>query len=258
MCLFNFKTSTTTTLFIRLISIGLLIAIWAFAANFAADAQMLPSPLQVLNFSLNDLNNGELPKHLAATLLRVVSAFIIAMTLGIALGLFMGRNKKADSWLDSWLIIFLNLPALVTIVLCYLWIGLTEVAAIIAIAINKIPMITVMIREGAKAFDPQLDAMGKIFTLSKSSHFQHILIPQLAPHIASASRSGLALIWKIVLVVEFLGRPDGIGFQIHLGFQLFDVTMVLSYALAFIIVMLAIEMALVQPFERHVNRWRST
>ena len=73
---------------------------------------------------------------------------------------------------------------------------------------------------------------------------------------ASCSASGVAVIWKIVLVVEFLGRSSGIGFQIHLYFQLFDVAMVLVYALSFIAVMLCVEWALLQPWERRVRRWR--
>ena len=53
----------------------------------------------------------------------------------------MGRSRLVDRWLDPWLVVFLNLPALVVIVLCYLWIGLNEVAAVAAVAINKIPMV---------------------------------------------------------------------------------------------------------------------
>jgi NitT/TauT family transport system permease protein len=50
----------------------------------------------------------------------------------------------------------------------------------------------------------------------------------------AATRSGLALIWKIVLVVEMLGRSDGMGYQLHLFFQLFDVASILAYTVAFI------------------------
>ena len=82
-------------------------------------------------------------------------------------------------------------------------------------------------------------------------------MPQLAPHIAAAARAGIALIWKIVLVVEFLGRSSGIGFKIHLYFQLFDVTMVLVYALAFVVVMLAIEALMLQPLETRARAWRT-
>ena len=79
----------------------------------------------------------------------------------------------------------------------------------------------------------------------------------LADGVMAAARAGLALIWKIVLVVEFLGRSSGVGFQIHMDFQLFDVGMVLVYALSFIAVMLAVEWLILQPLERRVRHWRS-
>jgi NitT/TauT family transport system permease protein len=93
--------------------------------------------------------------------------------------------------------------------------------------------------------------------MSRAARLRHVVLPQLAPFIAGAARSGVALIWKIVLVVEFLGRSSGVGFQIHLYFQLFDVGMVLVYALSFIAVMLAVEWLILQPWERRVRRWRA-
>ena len=83
-----------------------------------------------------------------------------------------------------------------------------------------------------------------------------VVLPQLAPYIAAAARSGISLVWKIVLVVELLGRPNGVGFEIGVAFQLFDVTRILAYALVFVAVMLMVETMLVQPFERRAARWR--
>ncbi len=206
---------------------------------------------------IHELSSGELLRHLSATLFRVFFAFILAMGTGFVLGLLMGLRRTANNWLDTWLIVLLNLPALVTITLCYLWIGLTEVAAISAVAINKIPMVTVMIREGVRALDKRLDDLATVFQVRRSTYLLHILLPQLSPQIASAGRAGIALIWKIVLVVEFLGRSNGVGFQIHLGFQLFDVALILAYAFAFIVVMLAVEALILQPWERYANRWRN-
>ena len=59
-----------------------------------------------------------------------------------------------------------------------------------------------------------------------------------------------------MLVVELIGRSNGVGFQINLAFQLFDMNLLLAYALPFVAIMLAIETLLVQPLERHVSRWR--
>ncbi|EBA01984.1 putative ABC transporter protein [Rhodobacterales bacterium HTCC2150] len=52
--------------------------------------------------------------------------------------------------------VLLNIPAHVAIVLCYLWIGLNETAAITAVALNKTAMDAVSIREGVQALDPKL------------------------------------------------------------------------------------------------------
>ncbi|PCJ08017.1 MAG: ABC transporter permease [Rhodobacteraceae bacterium] len=242
---------------IPFLSISGFFALWSFAAALSADPEILPAPWLLITPLVREMASGELLYHLSATLWRVVWAFVLAMTLGAALGMVMGRSERVNRWLDPWLVIFLNLPALVLIVLCYLWIGLTETAAILAVTLNKIPNVATTLREGARALDPNLDAFAKVYRLSWSARMRHVVLPQLAPFIAAAARSGVAVIWKIVLVVEFLGRSSGVGFQIHLYFQLFDVTMVLVYSLSFIVVMLAVEWVLLQPWERRVRRWRN-
>ena len=83
-----------------------------------------------------------------------------------------------------------------------------------------------------------------------------MILPQLYPYLTAAARGGLALIWKIVLVTELLGRSSGVGFQIGLHFQLFDVTSILAYAIAFVAVIQLIEWTVLLPLERHVGRWR--
>ena len=173
-----------------------------------------------------------------------------------ALGILMGRAPTADRLGDPWLLILLNLPALVVVVLAYIWGGLTETAAIAAVAVNKLPTAIVTVREGARALDPTLDEMARVFAMPRWRAFRHVVLPQLLPYLAVAARSGLSLVWKIVLVVELLGRPNGVGFEIGIAFQLFDVTRILAYALSFTAVVLAIETLLVQPLERRASRWR--
>ncbi|PUB19421.1 ABC transporter permease [Yoonia sediminilitoris] len=241
---------------IRIFSLLGLLALWAAVAWIAADPQVLPMPHALVLPFWEEATSGELFYHLGRTLIRVIWAFALAMSIGLALGLVMGLLPTVDRWLDPWLVVFLNLPALVLIVLCYLWIGLNETAAIIAVTLNKIPNVTTIIREGARAMDPNLRDMARVFRMPRGTVLRHIILPQMAPFIAGAARSGVAVIWKIVLVVEFLGRSNGIGFQIHLYFQLFDVLHVLIYALSFIAVMLLVEWLVLQPWEARVRRWR--
>lgn len=240
---------------LRLLSLGLLIAAW-YAGSQVAGPRLLPAPETVGLALVAEAQSGALAFNLGTTLARVAASFLIAMALGTAFGLIMGRSRTADRIGDPWLIVLLNLPALVIIVLAYVWAGLTESAAIAAVALNKLPLVTVTVREGTRSLDRQFDEMALVFKMSAWVRFRHVIMPQLAPYIAAAARSGLSLVWKIVLIVELLGRPNGVGFEIGVAFQLFDVTRILAYALAFVAVMLAIETLLVQPLERHVARWR--
>nr|WP_237168641.1 ABC transporter permease subunit [Paracoccus shandongensis] len=237
-------------------SVLLLLALWWAAAAWAGDARTMPSPLAVAGRIGALAASGELWLHAGATLLRVAASFAIAMTAGVALGLWMGRSRTADHWLNPLLVIALNIPALVVIVLAYVWIGLNEVAAVTAVALNKIPLTTVMLREGSRALRPDLDDMARAFRMGPWARLRHVVLPQLAPHVAAAARAGISLIWKIVLVVEFLGRSNGVGFKIHLLFSSFDVAGVLAWALAFVAVMLGIDLLVLRPWEGRANRWR--
>lgn len=247
--------SRASDLLIALFSIALLLALWAVAAAIA-QSRVLPPPGPVFAFIRDEALNGELFFHLGMTLLRVLFAFIIAMALGAAAGIAMGLHRFTDRLFDPWLVLLLNIPALVVIVLAYIWFGLNEAAAVGAVALTKIPNVAVTVREGTRALDLALGEMAKVFRFPPMRVLRHVILPQLQPYFAAATRAGVALIWKIVLVVELLGRPNGVGFQIYTYFQLFDVRAIMGYSLAFVIVMLLVEFLIVQPLERRATRWR--
>ena len=242
-------------LFRRLASIFFLIILWEITSKIIDDQIILPSPIDVIE-SIKYHASQDLFYHVYITLLRVITAFFLAMMIGSAVGIAMGRNKKIDDYFDGWLILALNVPALVTIILCFLWFGLNEVAAVLAVTINKIPTVTVILREGTKAVDEKLVDVGKLYNQSRFEIIKDILIPQLFPYFVSAARSGLALIWKIVLVVELLGRSNGVGFKINEFFSMFDTTSILAYTLVFVFIIMSIEWFLVRPTEKKLTEWR--
>lgn len=235
--------------------ICLVILWWIVAASIGS--RNLPAPDKVFAAFAAAAASGELVTHVAITLARVLVSFMLAMVIGCAIGIVLGRSGKLNAFFDGWLVLALNLPALVTIILCYIWFGLTEVAAITAVAVNKIPNVSVTVREGARAVSTELLEMAQAYRFGNWKTLRHVILPQLNPFIAAAARTGLALVWKIVLVVELLGRSNGVGFQLHLFFQLFDVASLLAYAIAFIIVVQMIELLVLQPWERAANRWRA-
>jgi len=233
-----------------------LLVLWQGVA-MQAHSRTLPTPLAVLDVLMKEVGSGDLTLHLGKTLMRVLISFCLAMVIGVALGMVMGRSKRWDRLLDTFLILGLNIPALVTTILCYIWLGLSETAAIVAVVINKIPMVAINLREGARAVDASLMEVAQVYRLNPRERFFKVYLPQLVPYLFSSARNGLALIWKIVLVVELLGRSDGVGFQIGSFFHFFDITSILAYSLAFSAVIFLLEAVLMRPLEIRLNRWRT-
>lgn len=231
------------------------LGLWQGLALYLND-NTLPTPAIVAGVFWQETVSGQLPYHLGFTLFRLIVSFTIAMLLGCALGIALGRNKQLDAFFDNWLVIFLNIPALVTIILCYVWFGLAESAAILAVVVNKLPNVVVTIREGTRALDQDLLEMARCYHFGRRKTFVHVIWPQLHPFVMGATRSGLALIWKIILVVELLGRSNGMGYQLHLFFQLFDVASILAYTIAFVAVIQLIELVVLKPLDKKDQRWR--
>ena len=254
-CLIRMTENTASSSLVAVASLITLLLVWQFSA-LAFSSPLLPAPLIVVKVLVEQLQSGTLLSNLGITLARLTVSFFLAMILGTTIGILLGRNKRLDDFFDSWLIIFLNIPALVTIILCYVWFGLDEFAAILAVVVNKLPNVVVTLREGTRAIDKTLLEMAQIYRFGKFKTLSHVVWPQLYPFLIAAARTGLALIWKIVLVVELLGRSDGMGYQLHLFFQLFDVASILAYTIAFIAVIQVIEWGILKPLERHARRWR--
>lgn len=239
----------------KLYSIFTFIIIWQ-AISIMVASNVFPSVIDILIDLFRHINDGDLVENLIITLIRVFIAFFIAMFIGVFFGIAMGVSKRVDDFFDFILVLGLNIPALVTIVICYIWFGLTDFSALLAVVLNKVPIIVVNIREGTKAIEKKYMDLAKVYKVSRKETFFKIFLPQIYPYLIASTRLSLSLIWKIVLVVELLGRSDGIGFKISMFFQFFNITSILSYSLAFILVILLIENFIIKPFENKMVIWR--
>ncbi|TLP38324.1 ABC transporter permease [Arcobacter arenosus] len=239
----------------RLLSICAFIIIWQ-ALSIVLASQVFPSSVDIGIKLFEHLVEGELLDDLKITLIRVVITFFITMIIGVFIGIIMGISKKIDDVFDFLLVLGLNIPALVVIVICYIWFGLTDFAALLAVIINKVPIVIVNIREGTRAIETKYMDLAKVYKVPKKQVFFKVFLPQIYPYMMASARLSLSLIWKIVLVVELLGRSDGIGFKISMFFQFFDITSILAYSLAFIFIVMFIEMAILKPLENKMLEWK--
>ena len=242
---------------LELISLLLLLGVWQVLA-MAFPARLFPTPVAVAAQLWQHLTEGRLLSDLGKTLTRAFTAFAVAMLLGTAIGIGLGRSRLADRLFSSWLVIGLNLPAIVIAIMLYIWLGLTEFALILAVVLNKLPLVVTTIREGVRSFSADYDDLARAYRLPFWRRLAFVTTPQLMPFVLAAARTGLSLIWKIVLVFEVLGSDGGVGFRISTFFQFFDIKGILSYTTAFIAVVFVFEYLVLRPLERRILRWRQT
>jgi ABC-type nitrate/sulfonate/bicarbonate transport system permease component len=231
-------------------------AAWGLAFNSRHTGAEVLSAALGLEVSGWSFRLGDLPFHVSVTLIRAVIAFVIAMLAGSVVGIVLGRSAALNRLFDSWVVLALNMPALVVAILCYIYFGLNTWALILAVAINKIPLVAVTMREGSAAIEPELMQVARAFRLSRKEVLRRVFLPQLYPYFMASARTGLALVWKIVLVFEVLGFSSGVGFAIQLNWQLASVDRLVAYSISFIGVIMTIEAAILRPLERRATRWR--
>lgn len=244
------------TLPLELLSPVLLLLAWQVLAT-VFPARLFPTPVEVAVQLWKMTFYGKLLPDMGKTLSRAAIAFVIAMSIGTALGILFGRVRTVDRLFSTWVLVGLNLPAVVIAIVLYIWLGLTEFALILAVIVNKVPLVVTTIREGVRSFSADFDELARAFRMPFARRLRLVFVPQLMPYVLAAARTGLSLIWKIVLVFEVLGSDGGVGFRISTMFQFFDIKGILAYTTAFILVVLAFEYGIMRPLEGFVLRWRT-
>ncbi len=239
----------------KIYSLITLLVIW-FLLSEALSPNIVPGPIAVLSAVIDNLRTGEPWTHISITVLRVTLGLALAMTLGLAVGLVMGLSRKGEMFFDSWVMIGLTVPAIVYGMICLMWFGLNNLAAVIAIGITAFPAVGINLWQGVKDVDLRLVFVGKACRLSRRAIIWKIILPQLVPYLLGSSRYALGICWKICTTIELIGLSSGVGFMLNYWFGLFSMTQVFAWTLMFLIVMLVIEFAVFRPIEQRLTSWR--
>lgn len=245
----------TGPLVVRLGSVAVLLIAWQIL-SLLISAKYVPGPVATFAALGTNVASGAALSHLAVTMARMLVSFALAMAAGIVIGTLMGLYRRGEQALDLWVMVMLTIPGLCYIIVAFMWLGLNERAAVLAIAWTTFPSIAINIWQGVKAIDQRLIDMARVFRASPWRRTVRVVIPQILPYLMAAARFGLGVVWKVTVLVELLGRSDGIGYMLNYSFQMFNMADVFAWTLLFTLVMLAIELAVLKPVEVRLFRWR--
>lgn len=236
-------------------SFALLVVVWQLLSMMIS-ARYVPGPLLTLSALAEHVASGAVLKQFTVTMARMLASFTLAMVAGVVIGTLMGLYRRGEQALDLWVMVGLTIPSLCYIIVSFMWLGLNDRAAVLAIAWTTFPSIAINIWQGVKAIDQRLIDMACVFRASRWRRTARVVIPQVLPYMMAAARFGLGVVWKVTVLVELLGRSDGIGYMLNYSFQMFRMADVFAWTLFFTLVMLTIELAVLKPLESRLFRWR--
>jgi NitT/TauT family transport system permease protein len=240
---------------LRIASVLLILAGWQLVSQLVS-TDVLPSPAMTAAAVSESLVDGQQWGDMAITFARMVAAFALSMGLAVVIGLALGIVRWFDQVFGLWVTVAASVPSLLYVVIAYLALGLSETAAIVAVALVVTPSAIFNVWQGVLAVDPRLSEMARSFELPRAIIVRRVLLPQTLPYLFAAARASLALTWKIVIFVELMGRTSGVGYRIQYWYNLFDMQRVLAAALPFMALMLLLELVVIRRLEVRLFRWR--
>jgi len=235
-------------------AVGSVAAIWW--SLYLIYPRLLPSPMNTVNEAIRLLSDGTFLFHMYQSLRRVFVGSLVAMFFSVAVGIYMGTVVMGERFFQPLVVLGLTIPGLMWALIAVMLFGINEWSPYFAVTVTIFPMLVINIWAGVKSLDKDLMDMSHVFHFSKWMKITQVILPQLVPNIFAATRYGLGLAWKVVVVVEMFGTSNGVGYQVMKSYQVFNMEGVIAWTLTFVVAMIVIEYGVINLAERRLTAWR--
>jgi NitT/TauT family transport system permease protein len=237
-----------------LLAVASVILLWW--ALYLIYPRLLPSPLSTVRESVRLVSDGTFFFHMYQSLRRVFVGAVIAMFFSVGIGIYMGTVATGERFFQPLIVLGLTIPGLMWALIAVMLFGINEFSPYFAVTVTIFPMLVINIWAGVKSLDKELMDMSHVFHFTKWMKISQVILPQLVPNIFAATRYGLGLAWKVVVVVEMFGTSNGVGYQVMKSYQVFNMEGVIAWTLTFVLAMIVIEYGLINFAEQRLTAWR--
>ena len=244
--------SFTTPLGSECLSLVILLAVWS-VLTLAYPAYILPSPWVVL-IDLPTYLSTNFWHHAGATLYRTLAGFMIALAFGTLIGVIAHAWKKAQL-MNSLMLALQVMPGTVLGVIFLLLFGAGHTATILLVAFLTMPMLAINTVHGLSKRNLKLQEYLLSIHAGRLAFFQYVDLPALIPVFRSNLSAGFGLAVKIVVMGEFIGSQDGIGFLLNQARLILDMKGVFFYLVFLLIFTLIFQAIHAAVFNRFFQKY---
>ncbi len=236
------------------------LALWSVIAGAVVVLKLfnpifLPAPWVVAGAIVELAAKGQLWGHVAATLERVAIGFSTGAALAIGIGLPTGHFRFIRNLVEPVVELLRPIPPLAMLPLFIVWVGIGEGSKIGFITYATFFPTFLTTVHAVRQLDPLLVRAAQSLGATPTQLFFRVILPAALPEMLTGIRLGVALSFFVIVISEFIGAEQGLGYLINDGRNFFLVPQMLGAAVLLGGLGYAGN-ALVRLAERRLLRWQ--
>lgn len=239
------------------IGVVVLLILWALFSRTQPEI-ILPSPAETWRAFAHLWSGGTLLRELGLTLYRAASGVLIGLAIGSIWGAINGLFNWVSNVTRPVVSALMAIPPIVLVSLGLIWLGPGGAVARLVIVLVALPLIIVTVEEAVRNLDQRLIEMATVFQVSRARRFRHVIAPGIASPVLAATTVVFGQSLRVAIMAELLSTVTGIGAQISLAQTNLDTAKIFAWTITVIIVVIALETAVLKPFNSRLLRWRGT
>ncbi len=229
---------------------------WGIARAEIWSPYLFPAPDAVFKALRTNLENGQIPAAVLASLQRMAIGYVVSFVLGMLLGILIASSKWANETVGGVVLGVQSLPSITWLPLAVLWFGLSEQAIIFVVLMGSTFSIAISARAGILGIPPLLQRAAGTLGASRWQAYLYVVLPGMIPAMVQGMKQGWSFAWRSLMAGELLFVSAGLGHLLDVGRNLNNIAMVFSVMFVIVIVGVAVDRLIFGRAERWVQeRW---
>lgn len=209
----------------RWLVIVLVVSAWEILPRIGVlDPFFISQPTMVLARLQELAMSGELWRHILATMEEAVIGFFSGAGLGIVLGLACSLNDRLAAALVPIATAANALPLLAFAPLFVTWFGFGIMSKVALATVVVFFFVFFGVYSGVRSSDQVVVSNARLMGGRGWDMLRHVYLPSALGWIMASMRLGVAYCMAAVVVGEYLGAHQGVGFVIVYGMNMLNMT----------------------------------
>ena len=201
------------------------------------------------------LLNGTIAKHFYISAAAFLAGLGLSIVVGLPLGLIVGRSQALEDLLDPYITAANATPRIVFLPLLILWFGIGIWSKILIVFAGAVFPLLINTYAGVKNVNRVLVNVVRSFGANEWQLMRIVVLPHAVPYIIVGLRLAIGRAILGVVVGEFFGSSEGLGYMIASAATNYKVDVVFVGVAIFMTLSVALTL-MVKQLESRLASWR--